>query len=53
MSNGGLARGRFSFCYTSPMTQKETLSILKLGVNVFLTGEPGSGEDWTPRSGSI
>lgn len=26
------------------MTQAEALSILKLGVNVFLTGEPGSGK---------
>lgn len=26
------------------MTQEEALSILKLGVNVFLTGEPGSGK---------
>ena len=25
------------------MTQKEALAILKLGVNVFLTGEPGGG----------
>jgi serine kinase of HPr protein (carbohydrate metabolism regulator) len=26
------------------MTQKEALAILKLGVNVFLTGEPGAGK---------
>ncbi len=26
------------------MTQKETLTILKTGANVFLTGEPGSGK---------
>lgn len=29
------------------MTQAEALSILKLGVNVFLTGEPGSGKTHT------
>jgi ATP-dependent DNA helicase PIF1 len=29
------------------MTQEEALSILKLGVNVFLTGEPGSGKTHT------
>lgn len=29
------------------MTQKEALSILKLGVNVFLTGEPGAGKTHT------
>lgn len=29
------------------MTQDEALSILKLGVNVFLTGEPGSGKTHT------
>ena len=29
------------------MTQDEVLSILKLGVNVFLTGEPGSGKTHT------
>jgi MoxR-like ATPase len=26
------------------MTQAEALAILKLGVNVFLTGEPGAGK---------
>ena len=26
------------------MTQEETLDILKLGYNVFLTGPPGSGK---------
>ena len=26
------------------MTQSQTLSILKTGANVFLTGEPGSGK---------
>ena len=30
-----------------PMTQKEALSILKTGANVFLTGEPGSGKTHT------
>ncbi len=29
------------------MTQKEALDILKTGVNVFLTGEPGSGKTYT------
>ncbi|HYF29088.1 MAG TPA: helix-turn-helix domain-containing protein [Candidatus Paceibacterota bacterium] len=29
------------------MTQKEALSILKTGANVFLTGEPGSGKTHT------
>jgi ATP-dependent exoDNAse (exonuclease V) alpha subunit len=29
------------------MTQQEALSILKLGVNVFLTGEPGAGKTHT------
>jgi ATP-dependent DNA helicase PIF1 len=29
------------------MTQEEALSILKAGVNVFLTGEPGSGKTHT------
>ena len=29
------------------MTQSETLSILKTGANVFLTGEPGSGKTHT------
>jgi ATP-dependent DNA helicase PIF1 len=29
------------------MTQSEALSILKLGVNVFLTGEPGAGKTHT------
>ncbi len=29
------------------MTQEEALSVLKLGVNVFLTGEPGSGKTHT------
>lgn len=29
------------------MTQKEAISILKLGVNVFLTGEPGAGKTHT------
>jgi ATP-dependent DNA helicase PIF1 len=29
------------------MTQEDALSILKLGVNVFLTGEPGSGKTHT------
>ena len=29
------------------MTQEEALSILKLGVNVFLTGEPGAGKTHT------
>ncbi|MFZ2886581.1 MAG: PIF1 family DEAD/DEAH box helicase [Minisyncoccia bacterium] len=29
------------------MMQKEALSILKLGVNVFLTGEPGAGKTHT------
>ena len=29
------------------MTQADALSILKLGVNVFLTGEPGSGKTHT------
>ena len=29
------------------MTQKEALQILKTGVNVFLTGEPGSGKTYT------
>lgn len=29
------------------MTQDEALSILKLGVNIFLTGEPGSGKTHT------
>lgn len=29
------------------MTQLQTLAILKTGVNVFLTGEPGSGKTHT------
>jgi len=29
------------------MTQREALSILKLGVNIFLTGEPGAGKTHT------
>ena len=29
------------------MTQAQALSILKLGVNVFLTGEPGAGKTHT------
>lgn len=29
------------------MTQKQALTILKSGVNVFLTGEPGSGKTYT------
>ena len=29
------------------MTQNEALNILKTGVNVFLTGEPGSGKTHT------
>ena len=29
------------------MTQKEALSFLKIGANVFLTGEPGSGKTHT------
>ncbi|MFA6325228.1 MAG: PIF1 family DEAD/DEAH box helicase [Candidatus Paceibacterota bacterium] len=29
------------------MTQKDALDILKTGVNVFLTGEPGSGKTYT------
>ena len=29
------------------MTQNQALSILKTGVNVFLTGEPGSGKTYT------
>ena len=29
------------------MTQKEALNILKTGVNVFLTGEPGAGKTYT------
>lgn len=29
------------------MTQAESLSVLKTGVNVFLTGEPGSGKTYT------
>ena len=29
------------------MTQAEALEILKTGVNVFLTGEPGSGKAHT------
>ncbi len=32
------------------MTQNEALSILKTGVNVFLTGEPGSGKTHTVNS---
>ena len=31
------------------MTQLEALAILKTGVNVFLTGEPGSGKSYTIR----
>ncbi len=31
------------------MTQAEALAILKTGVNVFLTGEPGSGKSYTIR----
>src|SRR3989344_7211591 len=34
-------------CYHGPMTQAEALAILKTGVNVFLTGEPGSGKTHT------
>lgn len=35
-------------CYTVPtMTQDEALAILKTGVNVFLTGEPGAGKSYT------
>jgi nucleoside-triphosphatase THEP1 len=29
------------------MTQQQALSILKTGVNVFLTGEPGAGKTHT------
>ena len=29
------------------MTQDEALAILKTGLNVFLTGEPGSGKTHT------
>lgn len=32
---------------TTPMTQSQALDILKTGVNVFLTGEPGSGKTHT------
>lgn len=32
------------------MTQAEALQILKTGVNVFLTGEPGAGKSHTVRS---
>ncbi len=32
------------------MTQNDALNILKTGVNVFLTGEPGSGKTHTLRS---
>ena len=36
--------------YTSvSMTQAEALAILKTGVNVFLTGEPGAGKSYTIR----
>jgi len=31
------------------MTQAEALAILKTGVNVFLTGEPGAGKSYTIR----
>lgn len=33
--------------YSKTMTQNEALTILKTGVNVFLTGEPGSGKTYT------
>lgn len=33
-----------SDCYNISMTQKEALDILKMGKNVFLTGEAGSGK---------
>ena len=32
------------------MTQSEALNILKIGANVFLTGEPGSGKTYTINS---
>ncbi len=32
------------------MTQEEALSLLKTGVNIFLTGEPGSGKSHTVRT---
>src|SRR3990167_4058379 len=33
--------------YDGPMTQDEALAILKTGLNIFLTGEPGSGKTHT------
>jgi ATP-dependent DNA helicase PIF1 len=39
--------GETHFWYTDPMTQDEALAILKTGLNVFLTGEPGSGKTHT------
>lgn len=32
------------------MTQSEALNILKTGVNIFLTGEPGSGKTYTIKN---
>ncbi len=32
------------------MTQKEALEVMKMGVNVFLTGEPGSGKSFAINS---
>lgn len=42
-----MRRFAIDICYTPCMTQEEALSILKLGVNVFLTGEPGAGKTHT------
>ncbi len=42
---------RFSYAtMLALMTQDEALKILKTGVNVFLTGEPGSGKSHTIRT---
>ncbi len=38
---------RLVFEYDNAMTQDEALAILKTGLNVFLTGEPGSGKTHT------
>src|SRR3990167_10648074 len=48
----GESRRAFPKCstrrwYTFAMTQDEALAILKTGLNVFLTGEPGSGKKHT------
>src|SRR3989338_5910488 len=50
MGNIGIRSGnsrQIRRCYNAAMTQDEALAILKTGLNVFLTGEPGSGKTHT------